>query len=384
MPYPVATRRLAVLSLIVMATGMMVNFRYPYLMDFLSYWAAAVLAIGRQASSAYHVAIHPAVQERIFAFDTRMPFAYPPPYLLLILPFGLLPYWLAGAIWIGTTLSLYVAAARRLMPEFVAAAIAFPPVILCGIIGQNGPLTAALFIGGMSVLTKQPILAGAILGCLAIKPQLGLLLPLAFIAGREWRAFTGATIAVISLVLLSILAFGLGPWRGFFDSTALVATITTDGLVGWYKMASVFASLRLAGVSEPLAWAAHAGCAALAIMLVWRVWQQTTDPIARAAILAPASVLVSPYLYLYDQVVLIVSLYWLACCGTNRWLLIVLFLLPLSSMGQFWLTDPRINLAPLLPLALLLLIWFHPASTAARSGRTKLRLASAENSLSRE
>lgn len=382
MPYPAIARWLAILSLTAIATGVAVNFRYPYLMDFLSYWGAAVLAISGNPGDAYDVALHHAVQERIFVFDTRMPFAYPPPYLLIILPFGFIPYWLSASIWIGTTLSLYAAAVRRWMPDFVAAAIAFPPVAVCGIIGQNGLLIAALFIGGMSALARQPFLAGAILGALAIKPQIGLLLPLAFIAGREWRAFAGAAATVLSLILLSLLAFGLAPWRGFFNMASLVGSITTEGLVGWYKMASVFASLRLGGVPEPFAWGIHAGCAALAAVLVWRFWQKTADALARAAMLAPASVLVSPYLYLYDQVVLIVSFYWLVRSGANRGLLIALFLFPLTTLALFWLPDPSLNLAPLLPFCLMLLVWYHPESSAEVSGDTNTRLASTEKSRS--
>jgi len=372
-PFPTIARWLAILSLTAVATGVAVNFRYPYLMDFLSYWAAANLSVSGRAGDAYDVSLHHAVQEQVFAFRTRMPFAYPPPYLLVILPFGLFPYWFAASIWIGATLSLYVAAVRRWMPDFIAAAIAFPPVAICGIVGQNGLLTAALFIGGMSAFAKQPFVAGAILGSLVIKPQLGLL-----------RAFAGATSTVIGLVLVSLLVFGLAPWQGFYNMTGLVGSITTEGLVGWYKMASVFASLRLAGVPEPIALAVHAACATLAATLVWRLWRKTSDGLTRAAILAPASALVSPYLYLYDQAVLIVSFYWLARIGTNHRILIALFVLPLATLAQFWLEDPRINPAPLLPIALMLLVWHYSKSRSTASGGTNARLACTENNLSRE
>lgn len=384
LPYSGIARWLAILSLIAIATGVAVNFRYPYLMDFLSYWGAAVLAISGHPGNAYDMAIHHAVQERVFSFDKQMPFAYPPPYLLVILPFGLLPYWAAASAWIGATLSLYVATVRRWMPDFVAQAIAFPPVAVCSIVGQNGLLTAALFVGGMSALARRPFLAGAILGLLAIKPQLGLLLPLAFVAGREWRAFAGATVTVAVLILLSLLAFGLAPWQGFFNMAPLVGSITTEGLVGWHKMASVFASLRLAGVTEPIALGVHAACATLSAVIVWRLWRTTADPLARAAILAPASVLVSPYLYLYDQVLLVVSFYWLVRKGVNIGLLIPLFLLPLSTLAQFWMAEPYLNLAPLLPAALVLLVWYHFGENSRASGVTNVRRAGTENSLSRE
>ena len=383
-PHPALARWFAVVSLIVITIGVAANARHPYLMDYLSYWAAAKLAISGQASGAYDVILHHAVQERVLAFETRLPFVYPPPYLLLMLPFGLLPYWSSSVVWIGITLSAYAAVARRVMPQFVAAAIAFPPVAICGVIGQNGLLTATLFIGGLFTLGRQPFVAGLILGCLAMKPQLGVLLPLAFVAGRETRAFAGASLAVAGLVLLSIFAFGLDPWRGFFATTALSSSIALQGLTGWHKMTTVFASLRLSGIGEPVAWAVHAACAILGSFMVWTIWRKTRDPLTRAAILAPATVLISPYLYVYDQVMLIVSFFWLAQSGANRWLLFGLFLLPVATIGQFWLSQPQFNLSPILPLALLLLVRFHFARNSLISGETNPLLASTEKSLSRE
>ena len=364
--YRLAARFAAILSLIAIATGVLVNWRFPYLMDFLSYWAAGVIAVGGSAADAYDVTLHHAVQERAVVFDTRLPFAYPPPYLILLLPFGLLPYALAAATWIGLTLSGFAFAVRKLMPDFVAAALAFPPVAICGISGQNGFLTAALFFGGLAALPKRPLIAGLFFGCLVVKPQLGLLVPLAFIAAREWRAFTGATVAVILLVAASLIAFGSAPWQGFVTQSRLFAEIATDGLVGWEKMASLFASLRLAGVPETTGFALHGVSALAGAAVVWQVWRATTDPLARGAALAPASLLVSPYLYVYDQIILVISLYWLLQRGVSRTLLIALFLLPLATIGQFWTGALTVNPAPLLTLILLWLVWrqFTPDQAA--------------------
>ena len=69
--------------------------------------------------------------------------------------------------------------------------MAMPPVLINAITGQAGFLIAALFIGGMALLPKRPLLGGMLLGLMVIKPQLGLVLPFALAAGREWRAFAG-------------------------------------------------------------------------------------------------------------------------------------------------------------------------------------------------
>jgi uncharacterized membrane protein len=43
---------------------------------------------------------------------------------------------------------------------------------------QNGFLSAALLLGGLALRMQRPLLAGVLIGCLTIKPQLGVLLPL--------------------------------------------------------------------------------------------------------------------------------------------------------------------------------------------------------------
>ena len=50
--------------------------------------------------------------------------------------------------------------------------------------GQNGFLTAALLGGALHWLDRRPWLAGVLIGCLAYKPQFGVLIPVALLAGR--------------------------------------------------------------------------------------------------------------------------------------------------------------------------------------------------------
>lgn len=351
--------------MLTVGTALLVNWRYPHLMDFLSYWAAAVMTISGNPADAYDVSLHNAVQQTAFRFDTRLPFAYPPPYLLLIVPFGFASYPVSAALWVAGSLCAYMLAIKRALPGWMTAALAFPPVAICGISGQNSLFTAAIFICGMSLFSRSPFRAGLLLGCLAIKPQLGLLLPLAFIAAREWRAFAGAAISVVGLCATSVLLLGFAPWLGFLNQSTLFASIATDGLVGWHKMASIYAALRLAGADSSFAWALHIAGMALAASLVWHVWRSRQDVAIRMATLAAASLLVSPYLYVYDQTLLIAGVGWLAACAGARVKLVLLYLLPATSIMQFWTAAPTINLAPLAPLIMLYAIWSDVRHNAA-------------------
>lgn len=361
----------AILSLIVVATAVTVNLSTPYPMDFISYWAAGKLALAGDAATAYDIAAHHAVQGGAVAQPSMMPFPYPPPFMFLLLPFGALPFGWAAAIWIGVTLLGYVLTVRRLAPDIGALAIAFPPVMVCGIVGQNAFLTAALFAAALVLMPARPWIAGLAFACLAIKPQLGVLIPLALIAGREWRAFAGASIGVIGLAMAGLAAFGLAAWTGFFALMPLYSSIAAKGLVGWHKMASVYASLRLAGAPDSVALALHAAAALIGAALVWRTWRGSCDPLARGAALAIGTVLISPYLYVYDQLLLIVPLAFLLRGGLSQGVIAALCLLPLLTLAQqMWLPGSRINLAPLLPLVLFGLVWRRTSTNAARPGAT--------------
>src|SRR5258706_16321345 len=75
-------------------------------------------------------------------------------------------------------------------------ALAAPAVFVNAVRGQNGTWTAALCGGGLSLLERRPLLAGGLLGLLIYKPQLGLLIPVALLAGRHWRASKGVAVSL--------------------------------------------------------------------------------------------------------------------------------------------------------------------------------------------
>ena len=243
-PYPRAARWMAMAILFVGATAIWVNLFHVSQTDFISYWAASVLALDGNPAAAWDWQAHAAVQAKLVQFEGLMPFPYPPPFLLLLLPFGLLPYPVAAALWIVATFAFYFAVARRVWPGSGALIAAFPAVLANAIVGQNGFLTAAIFILGLALLGRRPFLAGLVLGCLVIKPHLGLLLPVAFIAAGQWRAVAGAAASSLGLLLLGLIAFGIESYRAMFDLMPLYAPILSEG------------AQRLAQIGEPLCLAA--------------------------------------------------------------------------------------------------------------------------------
>lgn len=353
----IAAIAVALAFLFVAVVAMVTNLGRPFQTDFLSYWSAAKLALAGNAAGAYDPAVHGAVERSAVALQGALPFANPPPFLLLLAPFGLIPYAAAASSWIVATAAAYGLAARRFAPGSRWLAFAFPPVLVNAINGQSGFLTAALFLGGLALLRARPFAAGLLLGCLVVKPQLALALPFVLLAGREWRAIAGAAASSLGLVLAGLAVYGWVAYSAWLGNAPLLASVLTEGRSGWDEMASVYAAVRLAGLGNAAAWALHllvAGAAMLAACLVW--WRSDSAPGARAAILAAAAALASPYLYVYDALILVAPLLWLWSRGTSPAVLAALWCLPFVSLAAIAGLAVPVNPMPLVAAALIPLI----------------------------
>jgi len=358
-PIQRAAKALGVVFLVVASMALATNVSNAFGADFMSFWAASVLAGGGDPAAAYDVQAHQAVQAQIASMEGLLPFFYPPPFLLLLLPLGLLPYWAAALLWTLVTGAGYLIVARRLLPGSGWLVLAYPAVIVNVIVGQNGFVTAALFIAGLLSLPKRPFVAGLLFGCLVMKPQLGVLLPLAFIAARQPQAFAGAALSSLGLLFASWLLFGTQTYQAFVGQAHLYGQILADGSVGWHKMASVYASLRLLGAPLALAAALHLTIALAATILLWLVCRRPSDWVTKGAVLAPATLLISPYLYLYDAMILIVPFLWLLGVERRRWMLVLLWCVLLIGVGQNWGLNQLINPIPFVSISLLLLVARH-------------------------
>lgn len=240
MPFRRSSRYVAYLFILICAFALFSNAFHPRPMDFISFWVAAKLAIGGNFAAAYDPVAHEPFQRALEATGGLSGFVYPPPFLIAVMPLGLLPYGVAAGAWVVGTFVLYLLAADRLAGDARWQATAFPPILMNGIIGQIGFLTGAIFIAAASQLQRRPILAGALFGCLVIKPQLGLLLPVAFIAARAWKAFAGAACSVLLLLLFSYLIVGGETFVATANALSDQATLVFSSPLSFYKMTSIY------------------------------------------------------------------------------------------------------------------------------------------------
>lgn len=360
-PYRLAANTLALAIFFIVVLDYSTKLQNPNGVDFITFWGAAKLALSGDPASAYHYQTLRAVQLSAAQFHGELPFAYPPIFLLLLAPFGLLPYAAAMATWTALTFAGYIASVRHLFPASGWIAVAYPPLLANTFLGQNAFLTAGIFMLGLYLLPRKPFVAGLVFGCLVIKPQLGLLLPMSFIAARQWRAVAGAAVSSLSALLAGAALFGASTTRAWMDQMPYYVEIARTGSVGWHKLASVNAALRHAGMDAAPSMAVHCVVAMLAAATVWRIWSSTAGWGAKGAALAAATMLISPYVYLYDTLFLVVSFLWLAQAKSHPLVLGTLWAIPGIMLLQTIAAPQLMNMSPLIPMALLFLVWLQTA-----------------------
>lgn len=285
----------------------------PFGDDFINYWSGAVLALGGRAPEVYDFkAFHLFEQSVVGAGLDYYHYSYPPVLLALTAPLALMPYVPALFAWLAAGWFAFYRSLALATPRPFLLALAAPAVFINALGGQNGTFSAALLGGGLGLLERRPWLAGALFGLIVYKPHLGLLLPVALIAGRQWRAFAAAAATATLLVAASIAVYGFDVWRHFADNvTFLRHAILEDGGGVWHRMVSVFVAARRLGAGVGAAYAAQAASGLIAAAIVALAWRGECSPALKACVLLVATCFATPYLQDYDLVILVPAAAWL-------------------------------------------------------------------------
>ena len=248
----------------------------PFGDDFINYWSGAHLAWHGRAGEIYDpVAFHAFQQGVAGAPIQGYHYSYPPVLLLLTAPLAFVPYVPGLALWLVSGWYAFYRALRLAVPGKGALlfSLAAPAVFINAVGGQNGTWTAALFGLGLGIIDKRPYLAGTLLSLLIYKPQFGLLLPVALLAGRYWRAFFAAAASVLALTAISVAWLGVDIWSDYARNLAVLRQIVLeDGTGVWHRFVSVFVAARRFGAPIDVAYALQVLAGAIALVAVALVW----------------------------------------------------------------------------------------------------------------
>ena len=357
-----AVTAIAVAGWIGLSDGLIDRNGKPLGTDFSNVYAAGTLTWQGRPADAYAPALQHEAEKAIFG-GREVPFYgwhYPPFFFAVAIAVAAFPYAWGLSIWLAASFAAYLAAIRAILPgkETLLIASAFPAVFVNIGHGQNGFLTAALLGGALQLLDRRPWLAGMLIGLLAYKPQFGVLIPIALLAGGRWRSIAAAVATVAVLLALSFATLGGGVWQAFADSMHFTQTVVLEqGGTGWEKIQSVFSAARMWGATVPAAYAVQFALGlGLAASLAW-LWRSDAAFELKAAALATGSLLATPYVLDYDLVVLAVAIACLARHGLARGfrdfeisLLAAAWMGPLVSRGIAGATGIPLGLMVLLAL----------------------------------
>jgi arabinofuranan 3-O-arabinosyltransferase len=291
--------------------------------DFVNVWAAGRLVLEGHPAAVYDWPAHKLVEEAAVGhpFAGYFGWHYPPTFLFVAAGLSLLSYGAAYALWAFGTFPAYLVAIRGIIGDRVGylLAAAFPAVLANFIVGQNGFLTTGLIGGALMLIERRPVVAGVLIGLLTYKPHLGVLFPIALIAGGYWRTLFSAACVAILMAAASWFAFGSETWTAFIGNIGHTSqAFLSDGWADFDKLQTAFGLIRALGGSETLAWSVQAAVALIAAPAIAALWRSGAAFEIKAAALAAGTMLATPYLYIYDLVALAVPLAFLLRIGRAR------------------------------------------------------------------
>ncbi|MBR8303899.1 DUF2029 domain-containing protein [Burkholderia dolosa] len=353
--------------------------------DFSVFWTASHLVLQGHAATAYDPSSFAQAEFAHFGaylHHRPLPWLYPPTMLLFVAPVALVPFLPAYVLFFAGSFLCYAYAVPRLsglhahLPAPRAAAlvvIAYSAVLMSALFGQNSILTAGIAALALHLLERRPIVAGVLIGLLAIKPQLAAVFPFVLFATRAWRTFAAAAISATLFAAAGIALTGPDALHGLSHALSTVRDQHFMLPSYWLASPTPFAALRLAGVPLGAALAAQFAIALLALASAIAVWCRTRDMRLRGAVLAIATLLTTPYLWSYELTWLGIAIFCLIAYGLDEgWLpgdqpvIVLAWLLPIFEMLNRLMKLPQIG--PIVLLGVLFVV-VRRASFAPRDTR---------------
>jgi hypothetical protein len=353
--------------------------------DFGWMWLSGRFVMAGHPGSVYDPAVFRAAQLAFFGpgnCSTILPFTYPPTFLFLTSPLGLLPYPAAFLVWDLATLIFYLAAVYAIVSRPTALLVALTPFFVPVDLdfAHNGFVTAGLIGFSLVLIERRPWLCGPFLGLLTYKPQFGVLFPPALLISRRWRALASASAGALLLGVGAAVAFGYAAWPSFVAAVLHRHSIMSpDGRVQLW-VHSVYGLFYWAGAGALVSSVAQLVLAAVVTSAACAIWARPCPYSLKAAALCLGSATVIPYLLFYDLCVLSIAVAFLVkdvlargFLGGERtallacWIALFLVRMPIGAIVSLALLALVVRRSIALPVA---------GSTAAEQREAPARIGS--------
>lgn len=296
--------------------------------DFVYFYSVSTILRDSGPANIYNPELQIATAQKILPVrDAKSSYGispYPPFVALLFAPASRLPFWTAFRVQQAVSLALYllglVILLRRFFPEqplrsslFLPFALAYLPWI--SNTWLNGQLSALGFVAVALALSEQkagnPFRSGLALSVCLYKPTLLVLLIPMLLFQRQFRALLGFAAGGCALVGAATAAFGWHIWVAYARLALSLGDLEKLRQLSQYVDLEAFFTMliggrlgggRLASVLTVLVTI----CALSFLIAAWRGCRHNA-PLAWAGALT-STLILSPYVPVYDTILLIPSL----------------------------------------------------------------------------
>ena len=253
-----------------------------------------------------------------------LPYLYPPFALLLALPLAAFGFFGSFAV---SALAPFVAfvAGLRLFGRAETADVDRTTGLVVGVasgaavgsslIGQYSGFYVLAFGAATLLYTKDRRgLAGMVLACLWLKPNIAIAVPVVLLWARSWRTLRGFGGGTAALLLIS-LPFGLAQWRGFFSNAQMMVELQEEGIVPFDKMVTFLGGAQTIvgfapdSIAALATWLGVAAVLGVSTLLLWTPDKLEESPVRAFGGLALFVIAANPRMYFYDAALVVLGMY---------------------------------------------------------------------------
>jgi hypothetical protein len=255
----------------ILRNGWIGGFGGVFSYDFLAQYSAGIL-LSSDIENLYNLQVQAQVQQEVFR-PTFMGgglnvFASPPYVAMFYRLLTHLEYGWAFAIITMINILLAIAAGvllqRWLVPkklkesglsagQMIVLILSSSPVWIGVFLGQNNTLTLFLMAVALVMVKKgSALFGGFVIGLLIYKPQLVIGFLIVWLVWKEWRALAGFSLAVGTIVGITLLLYGISPFISYFNFTDTLSHLVLG--LGRYMETTLFALVATLLPGDNLSW----------------------------------------------------------------------------------------------------------------------------------
>ena len=336
----------------------------PIGIDFHTYLAAAVVGLHQGWPHIYDQLLVAVAQQQLVPSLLTQPFLSPPMVAWLAVPLTPFSWWVAYGIWAVLTFGSFAGALAwagvgQGNSRWIAALAALTPwwVLHAVNLGQVVPLAAAGVVVGWRLLRdKKDIAAGVALSLIFFKPNTAVLVPVALLAARRYRAVASWLAVGGVLALVAFLLLGNQGMSAYIEQLRAPLPSGADALT----------LHGAAGVTGAAALALRVIIAGIVVAAAFKLRESVGLVVAIGIV---GSLLVSPYLHASDLCLLSAAAWmvWAEHPGLALRVALVVGWFLASPFLVVAKLSPDLNRWPWLEIALLLALAVAASPSARRA-----------------